>query len=395
MAGTGDARTSVAATLPAVRRNPVLDDMGSYGIAAIQDRARRLRESGGPLVDFSIGDPREPTPSFIPEALRRAVPVVSQYPTIMGLPALRQAIAGYVDRRFGVALDPDTQILPTTGSKESIFSTPLAFVDRQAGDGVAWATPGYPIYERGARLAGAVTFPVRLADDFVFRASAIANEVWSRLRIVWLNSPHNPAGVVTSVDELTRFRHLARDHDVLLCSDECYIDLYDGDPPPSLLETDGGTDGVLIFLSLSKRSGMTGYRSGAVVGDARAIAALKSLRSGTGTAPPEFTQAAATAAWNDDAHVDQRRRVFRRKRRVVSQTFEDLGYPTIGSEAGLYLWQQVGDDVQITERLLEGGVVVSPGRMFGPGGEGHIRLALVPSLDECRESAKVIRECLG
>ena len=377
-----------------MRVNPVLDQIGSYAIAAIQDRARRLREAGRPLVDFSIGDPREPTPPFIPAALKAAVPVVSQYPTIAGLPALRRAIAGYVGRRFGVAIDPDTEVLPTTGSKEAIFSTPLAFIDREAGDGVIWPSPGYPIYERGARLAGAVPLPVMLSSDFVLRTRDIPDASWVQARLAWLCSPHNPSGAVIPIDELAAFREQAAIHDVLLCSDECYVDLYDHDPPRSLLEA-GGTEGVLIYLSLSKRSGMTGYRSGAVVGDARAIATLKALRTGTGTAPPEFTQAAATAAWNDDAHAAERRDLFRRKRAILTRSFAALGYTTVASEAGLYIWLKVPDDLAITERLLEHGVVVSPGRVFGPGGEGYIRLALVPALEECEEAVEVVSNCLS
>ena len=377
-----------------VRVNPILSQIGSYAIAAIQDRARHLRDAGKPLVDFSIGDPREPTAPFIPEALRAAVPVVSQYPTILGLPRLRQAIAGYVERRFGVEVDPDREVLPTTGSKESIFSTPLAFIDRDAGDGVIWPTPGYPIYERGGRLAGAVPLPVPLSGDFVFRAAHVTSQAWDRARIAWLCNPHNPSGAVIPLEELAAFRERAARHGVLLCSDECYVDLYDGERPPSILEA-GGTEGVLVYFSLSKRSGMTGYRSGAVVGDPRAITALRALRTGTGTAPPEFTQAAAIAAWSDDHHVAQRREVFKRKRQILSAVFADLGYPAVASKAGLYIWLKVNDDLATTARLLEHGVVVSPGRVFGPGGEGYIRLAMVPTVDECEEAVEVVRNCLS
>ena len=377
-----------------VRVNPILSQIGSYAIAAIQDRARHLRDAGKPLVDFSIGDPREPTAPFIPEALKAAVPVISQYPTILGLPRLRQAIAGYVERRFGVAVDPGAEVLPTTGSKESIFSTPLAFIDRDAGDGVIWPTPGYPIYERGGRLAGAVPLPVSLSGDFVFRSTDIPSEAWDRARILWLCNPHNPSGAVIPLDELAAFRERAARHDVLLCSDECYVDLYDDDPPPSVLEA-GGTEGVMVYFSLSKRSGMTGYRSGAMVGDARAISALRALRTGTGTAPPEFTQAAAIAAWSDDAHVSRRREVFKRKREILTGVFADLGYPAVASRAGLYIWLKVDDDLAITARLLEHGVVVSPGRVFGPGGEGYIRLAMVPTVEECEEAVEVVRNCLS
>ncbi len=382
------------ATLRPVRINPVLEEIGSHSIAAIQDRARHLRETGQPLVDFSIGDPREPTAPFIPEALKAAVPEVSQYPTILGLPELRRAIACYVRRRFGVVLDPDREVLPTTGSKESIFSTPLAFVDREAGDGVIWPTPGYPIYERGGRLAGGVPLPVALSDDFVFRVGDIPEQAWKQARIAWLCNPHNPSGAVIPPEELAAFREKAAHHDVLLCSDECYVDLYDRQPPRSLLEI-GGTEGVIVYFSLSKRSGMTGYRSGAMVGDARAISTLRALRTGTGTAPPEFTQAAAIAAWNDDHHVAQRRELFRRKREIVVGAFAGLGYETVASEAGLYVWLRVGDDLSITSRLLEYGVVVSPGRIFGPGGEGYIRLAMVPALSECKEAVEVVRKCLS
>ena len=377
-----------------MRVNPILSRIGSYAIAAIQDRARHLRDAGRPLVDFSIGDPREPTAPFIPEALKAAVPVISQYPTILGLPRLRQAIAGYVERRFGVTVDPDSEVLPTTGSKESIFSTPLAFVDREAGDGVIWPTPGYPIYERGGRLAGAVPLPIALSGDFVFRAADIPAAAWNRARLLWLCNPHNPSGAVIPLPELARFREKAARYDVLLCSDECYVDLYDDDLPPSVLEA-GGTEGVMVYFSLSKRSGMTGYRSGAMVGDARAITALKALRTGTGTAPPEHTQAAAIAAWSDDAHVAQRREIFKRKREIITKAFADLGYPAVASRTGLYIWLKVEDDLAITARLLEHGVVVSPGRIFGPGGEGYIRLAMVPTVDECEEAVEVVRNCLS
>ncbi len=151
---------------------------------------------------------------------------------------------------------------------------------------------------------------------------------------------------------------------------------------------------MLVYLSLSKRSGMTGYRSGAVVGDPEAIARLVELRTSTGTAPPEFTQAAAVAAWSDDRHVAERRELFRRKRRILREAFSRAGFRVVGSEAGLYLWVRVEDDLQAAERLLNSGVVVSPGRIFGEGGEGHLRLALVPPLEDCERAAEVVVECL-
>ena len=383
-----------------MRLNPVFEELGDYPIAMIQARARDRRDAGLPVVDFSIGDPREPTPEFIKDAFKDAVPEVSQYPTAGGLAAFRSAVADYVDRRFGVAVDPDTQVVPTSGSKEAIFSTPLAFVDRDAGDAVIYPVPGYPIYERGARFAGAGTIPIELDGDFVLRAGDVPGEAWDRARLVWTNSPHNPTGAVSAMPDLGGLYEQARVTGTLLLSDECYADVYDdavypGGPASVLQVAEDGAAGALVYLSLSKRSGMTGYRSGAIVGDADAIAALRALRSTTGTASQEFVQAAAIAAWGDDAHAAERRKIFAEKRRILAAAFDDLEFDIVGSRAGLYLWVAVDDDLAVTDRLLEEGVVVSPGRFFGPGGEGYLRLALVPTLDECGAAADTLRAVLG
>jgi succinyldiaminopimelate transaminase len=383
-----------------MRLNPVFADLGDYPIARIQMRARDRRDAGLPVIDFSIGDPREPTPPFIAEALRDSVPTVSQYPTAAGLLELRSAIAGYVQRRFDVDVDPETQVIPTSGAKEAIFNTPFAFIDRDAGDGVVYPTPGYPVYERGSLFAGATVFPIELSGDFVLRAEQISAEAWDRSRLVWTCSPHNPAGSVSTLEDIAGLYVKAVDADALLLSDECYSDIYEEEVypngPMSILQITGdGSPGALSYLSLSKRSGMTGYRSGAIVGDPAAIAALKALRATTGTASPEFVQGAAIAAWSDDDHAAERRAIFTEKRRVLRAVFDDLGYEIIASHAGLYLWIRVDDDIALTDRLLGEGIVVSPGRFFGPGGEGFIRLALVPTVEECAVAADVLRALLS
>jgi succinyldiaminopimelate transaminase len=379
-----------------MRINPSLALLGEYQIGRLQETARHMRAEGKRVFDFSIGDPREPTAPFIIEAARKAIPAVSQYPTTSGLAELREAIAGYVARRFGVEVDPSTQVMPTSGSKESIFSSHLAFVDRNRADLVAWPSPGYPIYHRGAVLAGATSYPVTLSGDFVLRAPDIPDGVWDEASMLWICTPHNPAGSVTSAAELGALYEQARRHETLLCSDECYADLYDEEPPASILQiAEPGAAGCLAFLSLSKRSGMTGYRSGAIVGDPEAISAIKLLRTSTGTASPEFIQAAAVAAWGDDEHVAERRDIFRQKRAILAKTFDSLGYRVSGSVAGIYLWVAVGDDVAFSERLLGDGILVTPGRGFGSGGEGYVRLALVPTLEECDEAAEALAACLG
>ena len=382
-----------------MRLNPVFSELGDYPIARIQMRARDRRDAGLPVIDFSIGDPREPTPTFIVDALRESVPPVSQYPTSAGLLELREAVAGYVLRRFDVEVDPATQVIPTSGAKEAIFNTPFAFINRDAGDAVIYPTPGYPVYERGSLFAGAAVFPIELSGDFVLRAEMVPDNAWDRARLVWTCSPHNPAGSVATLEDIAGLYVRAVDADALLLSDECYSDVYEDDvypdgPISALQIAGGGSPGVLSYLSLSKRSGMTGYRSGAILGDPDAIAALKALRATTGTASPEFVQGAAIAAWSDDTHAAERRAIFSEKRRILKAAFDDLGYTTVGSRAGFYLWIEVEDDMVFTDRLLEQGIVVSPGRFFGPGGEGFIRLALVPTVAECADAAAALRSLL-
>ncbi len=383
-----------------MRINPVLSELGEYKIAAVKEMARALEAEGKKVIDFSIGDPREPTPSFITGALRDAIPEVSQYPAAAGLPEFREAVALYLQRRFGVVVDPDTQIVPTSGSKEAVFNTPFAFCDPAGDDVVVYGSPGYPIYERGARFAGAEAYGVELSGDFVLRHDDIPDDVWDRARLVWTCTPHNPTGAVTSADELRSLLDRCRESGALLLSDECYMDVYEEEHfptgPTSTLQVAGpGCEGALVYLSLSKRSGMTGYRSGAIVGDATAIAVLKNLRSTTGTAAPEHIQRMAIAAWGDDVHAKERRDIFAAKREVLRQGFEPLGYEVVGSQAGLYLWIKVDDDMAMMDRLIQDGVVVSAGRFFGPGGEGYIRLALVPTLEDCAKAAEVVRTCLS
>jgi succinyldiaminopimelate transaminase len=374
--------------------NPRLAALGDNQLARVQRLAADLRASGRPLVDLSIGDPDEPTPALVRDALIDAVTPVSSYPTVTGRAELRAAIAAFVARRHGVAVDPDREVLPSSGSKEAVFHLPLAVIDpdgpRRA---VLWGTPGYPIYERGTVLAGGVSDPVRLEASTGWRLdlSTLPEERLAAACAVWFNHPHNPTG--SSVDRgwLAEQVAIARAHDLLVCSDECYQELWYDAPQPSVLEACGDDrTGVLAFLSLSKRSGMTGYRSGAIVGDATVIARLRELRTSTGTASPEFVQAAAAAAWRDQGHVDVRRAAFAAKRDVLLPALAALGLEVSGSAAGLYVWLAVpgGDDAAYAEALLAHGIIVTPGRAFGDGGQGWLRLALVPDVEGCREAMR-------
>lgn len=374
--------------------NPVLAELGGYPLAAYQDLKRELAAHGAPLHDFSIGDPIEPTPQFIREALVDGLPEVSQYPTSSGLPALRQAIAGWIERRFKVGVDPDREILPTAGSKEAIFHLPLGVLDpRGQRTGVLWGTPGYPVYERGFRFAGGTSDPVALRPETGWRLELgeIDRPRLDRACVAWLNYPHNPTGAVVDGDFYADALRVARAHGIVLASDECYVDIHPpaADAPGSLLQAAGDDrSGVLVAFSLSKRSGMTGYRCGALVGDPDLIAAQRLLRPNIGTASPEFVQRAGAVAWADDVHVAQRREIFELKRTILLEFAAQAGLRVSGSKATFYLWLAApgGDDLAYARALLAERVVVSPGRAFGDAGRGWLRLALVPSADGCRDA---------
>jgi len=373
-----------------VTTNPAIGRGGPNPLAALREEVARRRAAGQALIDLSIGDPDEPTPEAVRDALRSAVEPVSNYPTGYGRAETRAAIAGFVARRHGVHVDPGTQVLPTSGSKEAIFHLPFAFLD-PAGDRrtVVWGTPGYPTYARGTRYAGGESHAVvlRESDGWRLDLAALDADLLARTCIAWLGYPHNPTGATVDRGYLRDQLDVARAHDILLCSDECYQELWFDEPAPSLLEVAGEDAlGTLAVLSLSKRSGMTGYRSGAIVGDAALIARLRTLREDTGTASPDFVQAAARAAWADDAHVAERRAIFAAKRDVVLAGLERCGLRWSGSQATFYVWVEVpgGDDLAYATALLEAGLVVTPGRAFGAGGDGWVRLALVPELSGCR-----------
>jgi len=369
-----------------VPSNPVLGQIQKNLMVALDERKAQLRAAGKTLFDFGLGDPREPTPAFLREALRGAVPQVSQYPSAMGTPALRQAVAGYLGRRFGVAVDPETQVVPATGAKETIFHLPFALAGDPRRTKVVMPDPGYPTYEVGARFAGLEPVKVALTARrrFLVEPDEVGEAVLAETLIFWINYPHNPTGAVAPRDYLERVGAAARRHGFVVASDECYADIYFGEPPLSMLQVQ--VENAVAIHSCSKRSGMTGYRSGFVAGDADVVAVLKRFRSHPGVASPDFVTAAAVAAWSDDAHAAERRAVFGRKRDLFLELFRSRGLAVHGSEATLYLWLEVPgglDAAGYAARLLEAGIVVAPGPAFGAG-EGYVRVALVPTLDECR-----------
>lgn len=376
-----------------MRLNPVLTGLPTYPQVALDARKARAIAAGLTLYDFGTGDDHGATPPAVRQAVRDAVPEVSTYPKVAGPPALRQAICDYMGRRFGVALDPDTQVLPTSGSKELVFHLPLLCIDTTAPDRtVVFPDPGYQAYLRGCLFAGGEPHAVPLGGDFVFRPWELPTDLLKRTRLMWINSPHNPTGAVTSLDELARIHALCREHDILLVNDECYADIWIDERPHSLLEV--STEGCLVVHSLSKRSGMTGYRSGFVAGDLEAMAWLRKLRVNPGVVPTDTMNAGAIVAWQDDTHVDDRRAGFTAKRRVMEAFFQDEGMEIVASDATFYLWVRCPeglDDQAYALALVDHGIVVCPGSTLGltGSGAGYVRVALVPALEVCRAAVGV------
>jgi acetylornithine aminotransferase len=371
-------------------RNPVLDAVPRNLMVELEERRAALRRAGKRLFDFGLGDPREPTPSFLREALRAAVPEVSQYPSPGGTPALRQAAAGYLLRRFGVRVDPERQVVPATGAKEAIFHLPLAFASPGGRRKVVVPDPGYPTYEVGARFAGleVVKVPLRAERGFLLEPDEVGEASLRETLLFWVSYPHNPTGAVAPRDYLARVGAAALRHGFVVASDECYADVYFGEPPLSMLQVQ--VENVLAVHSCSKRSGLTGYRTGFVAGDPDLVGQVRRMRAHPGVASPDFVTAAAVAAWSDDAHAAERREAFRRKRELLLTFLRRHGLECQHSEATLYLWVRVParhSSASYALALLEEGIVVSPGTAFGAG-EGYVRVSLVPTEAECREAVE-------
>jgi N-succinyldiaminopimelate aminotransferase len=379
--------------------SPVLAATGAYPFVKLEEAKRRLAAGGVELIDFGKGDPREPTDPMIRRALAESLTEISTYPLAEGLPELRSAVAGWCGRRFGVELDPDTEIIPTYGSKEAIFLLAQVVVDRDADKRLVITTePGYPVPDRGAAFAGAevVQLPLLEANGFLPDLEAVEPETWEQAAIVWINYPNNPTGAVAPLDFLGRLAELSRAYDFLLACDEAYTELWFEEPPHSGLEV-RELGNVAVFNTLSKRSSMTGYRSGFVAADAELIRALKQFRPTVGTAPQEFVQRASVVAWNDEEHVERTRDRYRRKREALLPPLASKGIRLAGGAATMFLWLEVpgGESSEsFAASLLEHGLVVSPGTFFGPAGEGYWRLALVPTEEECRRAAGILQEIL-
>ncbi|MCI5065258.1 aminotransferase class I/II-fold pyridoxal phosphate-dependent enzyme [bacterium] len=374
----------------------VAQEIGSYPIAELIEKRARLEREGVKTYNFAPGDDALPVSPLILNALRNSLPPTSFYPLVRGTEELQEAISNYLSRRFSVTV-PKNGILPVTGSKEGIYHLPSLLIDhtstRRKVLGPALA---YPPYIKGTIAVNGEYLGLRGPDEapYHFELADVPPETLKDTALAYLNFPHNPTGVGCSLEYLQRQLQVAQEYGFLLVSDECYADVYFGDsPPPSLLELT--QEGVLVFHSLSKRSGVTGYRSGFVAGDPEYIDGYARLRNSIGTALPEPIALASTVAWNDDEHVRERREVFSEVRKRAIKFFNELSLEFLTTEATFYLWGKALEGLsgnEYADALQKKGIFVSPASFFGEGFDEWFRISLVLSLEKTEEAFSLWRE---
>lgn len=375
-------------------------------------RLRRLLDGhppGGDVVHMTIGEPKHAFPDFVAQVLAEHVAEFGQYPANDGTPELCAAIAGWVSRRYGVTLDPATQVMALNGTREGLFNAAIALCPEQVrGERPVMLIPNpfYQVYAAAAAAVGAepVFVPATAETGFLPDYRALPKDILNRTAIAYLCSPSNPQGAVADRDYWAGLIALAEKHDFQIFADECYSEVYRNTPPPGALEvaSEGGADPdrVVIFHSLSKRSNLPGLRSGFVAGGAESIARIKQLRAFAGAPLPLPLQRVAEKVWSDEAHVTASRALYQEKYAIADAVFADVpGYS--GPEGGFFLWLAVADGETAALKLwTETGVRVLPGAYLSREvdgrnpGKGYIRVALVADKNETQRALMALKRCL-
>lgn len=392
-------------TVPDRRFRPSrrLAALGGYAFDEVNRRVDALKAAGIAPIDFGVGDPTVPTPEIARNRVKTAVDerASSGYPAYEGDLGFRQGIAAWTKRRFGVTLDPVTEICVTIGSKEAVFNVHEGLVD--PGELVLCPSPGYPPYKRGTAFAEGTPwfYPLTRRNGFLPDLDAIPDEVAARARAIWVCYPNSPSGAVADLGFYRRLLAWADRHGIAVLSDEAYSEIwFTKAPPPSPLEL--RKEGILSFFSMSKRSAMTGWRVGWVAGDARLVSLFRKVKTNVDSGACTFLQDGAAAALTDESHVVAFREEYRRKRDVLCGALAKAGLPDCTPDATLYVWQKAPpglSGVDFAARLLDPkvAVVCTPGEWLSDTvadgtnpGAGHVRFALVPSLSDTQKAAERI-----
>jgi LL-diaminopimelate aminotransferase len=379
-----------------------LDRLPPYLFAELERKIAAKRAEGVDVISLGIGDPDTPTPELVIDSLATcaADPGTHRYPSNRGRPELRDAMARFYDRRFGVTLDSESEIVPALGAKEAIFNLNLAFLD--AGTVALAADPGYPVYTGGPLLAGGEVelMPLLPERGFTPDLLAIPAECLQRARLMYLNYPNNPTGAVAPAGFFEEVVAFAQKHDFLVVHDASYTETtFDGYAAPSFLETPGAKDVGIEVFSLSKGYNMTGWRTAAVVGNAEAVEAYWKLKTNIDSGMFEAVQMAAASALDEGDDVPrQMSRVYERRRDLVIAALRAIGVEVAAPKATIYVWAPVPDghtSASYCELVLEeSGVAVSPGGAYGPNGEGFFRISLTVPDDRLTEAMERMRDSL-
>ena len=366
------------------KRSKALRSLPPYLFIEIDKKKKAALAAGVDLVDLGVGDPDRPTPKLLLQALKKAAdkPANHQYPLGSGMPAYRQAVAAWFKRRFGVALDPATEVVASIGSKEAIGHFPIAFVD--PGDIVLCPDPGYPVYAAGARFVGATPYfmPLLEKNKFLPDFKAIPQGVLKRAKLMWLNYPNNPTAATCDLAFFKKAVAFCRRHGIILAHDMAYSEVYEaGQKPPSILQVPGAKDLAIEFHSLSKTFNMTGWRVGFACGNPQLLAGLASAKGNLDSGVVSAIQEMAVAALSAPESLAKRvRSVYKARRAVVVGGLRKAGFQVFPSKAAFYIWVKVPQghtSASFCALLLEkAGIVATPGNGFGAAGEGYFRLTL-------------------
>jgi LL-diaminopimelate aminotransferase len=367
-----------------------IEKLPPYLFAEIDRKVAEAKARGADIISFGVGDPDLPTPPHIVDALVEAAkdPATHRYPSYTGMPAFRESIAAFYEKRFDVKLDPDTQIQPLVGSKEGIFHLPVAFVD--PGDIALIPDPGYPVYETGTILAHGEPVLMPMTEDNAFKPDfeGLSAEVRDKATVMWLNYPSNPTAACVELDFFTKAVKFCGDNDILLAHDAAYTEVtYDGYVAPSVLQAPGAMDHAIEFHSLSKTYNMTGWRIGWVAGSEVAIEALKRLKTNIDSGIFDAVQRAGIAALEGPQEfLDDIIATYRRRRDLLCDGLKSMGIVVEPPRGSIYLWVPVPDghtSESFTTFLLDkADIVVAPGNGYGPSGAGYVRFSL--TIDDAR-----------
>ncbi|MCD6519162.1 MAG: LL-diaminopimelate aminotransferase [Anaerolineae bacterium] len=367
-----------------------------YVFATVEKKIAAQRAKGVDVISLGIGSPDLAPPKFIIDALYESAkrPDTHGYAGYYGTPALRQAIAQYYQRRFGVELDPDTEIRPLIGSKEGLANMALAFID--PGDIALASDPGYPTYRMGALMAGGdyYSMPLLEENDYLVDFEAIPSDVAAKATIMWLNYPNNPTGAIAPLDFMQKAVDFAREYDIVICYDNPYCDLtFDGYVAPSILQIPGAKEVAVEFNSLSKTYNMAGWRVGMAVGNAQAIQALTTVKTNVDSGIFRPIQDAAVAALTgDQSWIAERNLIYQRRRDIILEWLPKIGMSATPPKGSLYVWAKVPKGVNCEdfaiEMLEKAGVWMTPGTAFGKYGEGYMRLSLCVPEERLREAGE-------